>query len=56
MKIRVLKDWRRMKTGDVCERPDGFANVLIRRGIAEEVKPETGSKRRGKARSGHSAD
>jgi hypothetical protein len=43
MKVRLLKNWRYRKIGTVLnEVPDGAANLLIRRGIAEtvEVKPE----------------
>lgn len=35
MKIRLLREWRRRRPGDVWELPDGVANVLIRRHIAE---------------------
>jgi len=39
MKIRFVRSWRRWKAGDMMEPADGWANVLIRRHIAEEVSP-----------------
>ena len=36
MKIRMLRDRRRAVAGQVIEMPRGTANVLIRRGFAEE--------------------
>ena len=41
MKIRFVRSWRRFKPGDVFETQlDGWANVLVRRNIAEVVRPE----------------
>lgn len=38
MKIRFLRSWRRFRTGDEWAPTDPYANVLIRRNIAKEVK------------------
>lgn len=39
MQIRILKFWNWHREGTVLESvPDGMANVLIRRGIAEQVR------------------
>lgn len=35
MQIKMLRDRRRFRVGEVHELPDGVANVLIRRGFAE---------------------
>ena len=41
MMVRLLKSWRYRKVGTVLnEVPDGAANLLIRRGIAEQFQPE----------------
>lgn len=41
MKVRLLKPWKFRTVGSVLNAvPDGTANLLIRRGLAEEVKPE----------------
>ena len=37
MRLRFLARWRSWRTGDIGELPDGMANVLVRRGIAEKV-------------------
>ena len=38
MKVRFVRSWRRYRADHRCELPDGMANVLIRRGIAAEVR------------------
>jgi len=39
VKIEILKQFRRLKPGTVTDAvPDGVANVLIRRGMAREVR------------------
>jgi hypothetical protein len=41
MKVRLLKSWRYRKVGTIfSEMPEGAANLLIRRGVAEAVKEE----------------
>lgn len=41
MKVRLLRPWKFRKVGAIlADCPDGTANLLIRRGHAEEVKPE----------------
>lgn len=41
MKVRLLKPWKYQKVGKILnEMPDGAANMLIKRGFAEQVKPE----------------
>jgi hypothetical protein len=41
MIVRLLKPWKARKVGTVLsDCPDGAANVLIKRGFAELVKPE----------------
>ncbi len=41
MRIKFLRDRRSQKAGRVYDWPDGAAEVLIKRGFAEEVKPES---------------
>lgn len=41
MKIKFLKAWKRHKIGDTIVEADGVANVLIGRGIAENVEGNT---------------
>ena len=39
MIVRLLKPWQWRKVGTVLsDCPDGVANILIRRGVAEPVK------------------
>ena len=38
--IKFKNDWRYSRQGDVIEEGDGVAQLLIARGIAEEVQPE----------------
>ena len=38
--IRFKNDWRYSRQGDVIEEGDGVAQLLIARGIAEEVQAE----------------
>lgn len=41
MIVRLLKPWKFRKVGHVFnDMPDGAANMLIKRGFAEQVKPE----------------
>ena len=41
MIVRLLKPWKGQKVGRILNSvPDGAANLLIKRMIAEEVKPE----------------
>lgn len=35
MKIRLLKHWNGYKPGKLFDMPDGQANLLLRRGVAE---------------------
>lgn len=46
MKVRMLKEWRRKKPGEVHEFEGGVADALIRSKRAEEVKPEPTFRRR----------
>jgi len=40
MIVRLLKPWKYRKVGTILNSvPDGTANLLIRRGIVEVVKP-----------------
>lgn len=39
MMVRLLKGWRGKQPGVVFSTPDGVANVLIRRQIAEALGP-----------------
>lgn len=39
MRVKILKTWRRLKPGTEANIPDGAANVLVRRGFVEEVRP-----------------
>lgn len=39
MRLIATRSVRRLKPGDIFERPDGVANVLIRRGIARLYEP-----------------
>lgn len=49
MIVRLLKPWKFRKVGTILnEVPDGTANLLIRRGIVEVVKPADPPKERGK--------
>ena len=58
MRIRFLKMWHRIPVGAVREIPDGQANLLIKRRLAEPSElevamiapPETAMKRRAKPR------
>ena len=43
MRVTLKRRWRALKAGQPAELPDGVANVLIRRGIAE---PSAGKRRR----------
>ena len=45
MLIRFVKSWRNKKPGDVSDWPGGAADLLIRRHLAEAVKPESGKPR-----------
>ena len=38
--IKFKNDWRYSREGDVIEEGDGVAELLILRGIAEEVEPK----------------
>lgn len=41
MIVRLLKPWKFQKVGRVInDMPDGAANMLIKRGVAEQVKQE----------------
>lgn len=41
MIVRLLRPWKFFHVGKILnDCPDGVANLLIRRGHAEEVKPE----------------
>lgn len=41
MMVRLLKPWKAMRVGKIiADMPDGAGNMLIRRGMAEKVKPE----------------
>lgn len=47
MIVRLLKPWQFRKVGHVfTDMPDGQANALIKRGIAEVPKPETKPERK----------
>lgn len=37
MKLRFVKRWRSKREGETADLPDGVANLLIHRGIAEEL-------------------
>jgi len=39
VKIKFIRDYRGRKAGTTWEPQDGVANVLIRRNIAEQVRP-----------------
>jgi len=48
MRVRILKTWRRLKPGTEANIADGAANVLVKRGFAEQVqqvKRKRGSRR-----------
>lgn len=48
MIVRLLKPWKYKKPGTVLNgMPDGAANLLIHRGVCEEVKPEQKEQPRG---------
>jgi hypothetical protein len=38
MRVKFQKRWRAHHAGNLAEIPDGVANVLIKRGIAEKAK------------------
>jgi hypothetical protein len=40
VKIRILRDWRRLKAGQVVDYDGGVADLLVRRHIAAWVKEE----------------
>jgi hypothetical protein len=41
MMVRLLKPWKARRVGTILtDVPDGAANLLIKRRIVEEVKPE----------------
>lgn len=40
MKIRILKPWGMYPPGSIIEEGGGVCDLLFRRGLAEEVKPE----------------
>ena len=40
MRIKCVRDWRGYRVGETVDRPDGMANVLIKRGFFEEVEAE----------------
>lgn len=40
MIVRLLKPWKARRVGTIlADCPDGAANLLIKRGVAESVKP-----------------
>lgn len=41
MKLRLTRAWRNHVRGSVIEPPGGAAKVLLQRGLAEPVLPET---------------
>ena len=41
MIVRLLKPWKARRVGTIlADCPDGAANLLIKRGVAESVRPE----------------
>lgn len=41
MMVRLLKPWKAMRVGKIiADMPDGAGNMLVKRGMAEQVKPE----------------
>lgn len=48
MRVKLIRRWRAHHAGNTAEMPDGVANVLIRRGIAEADEPGRRKRRRSK--------
>lgn len=48
MEIRLLKDFRGKKVGDLINRPDDLAAKIIEAGIGEEATPGKSAKKRAK--------
>jgi hypothetical protein len=46
MQVKMLRDRRRFRVGEIRDLPDGVANVLIRRGIAKAFVMEVENKNR----------
>lgn len=40
MLVRMLRDWKRWRTGRILDVPDGQANVMLRRHICETVNEQ----------------
>ncbi len=38
IQVKIVKDYKKMKVGDTPNLDDAYANALIKKGLAQEVK------------------